>query len=217
MTSIERHSSTAKVMHNGVLTQKERLTYFDDEEAAIVPTVLAGDECFREKARTIAARDPEDRRAEAEREAKSYAPNRGSHRDLIVELLLIMAAEPWRRKEIPPLVFFANRHRRAVWADSPLDDFDPRRARARWVMLKEGAHGVARLGAFKCIHCGRPLGHDRYDRGASRRRSRRTHCGQCWGNPRIRRGIRSQLDAMRKALDAATGQRRRQRARRRLA
>ena len=55
-------------------------------------------------------------------------------------------------------------------------------------MLKEGAHAVARLGAFKCIHCDRPLGRDRYDRGASRRRSRRNHCGQCWGNPRIRRG-----------------------------
>jgi hypothetical protein len=58
-------------------------------------------------------------------------------------------------------------------------------------MLEEGALALARLGAFKCIHCGRPLGQDRYERGASRRRSRRTHCSQCWGNPRIRRGIRS--------------------------
>ena len=204
-------------MHNAALTEKERLTYFDEDEVAIVPTVLADNECFQEKAQTIAASDPLDRRAEAERQAKSYASNRGAHRDLIVELLLIMADEPWRRKEIPASMFFANQHRRAVWADSPLEELDPRRARARWEMLKEGAHAVARLGAFKCIHCDRPLGRDRYDRGASRRRSRRKHCGQCWGNPRIRPGIRSELDAMRKALDAATGQRRRQRARRRLA
>ena len=203
-------------MHNGALTRKERLTHFDDDEVALVVTVLAGDACFQEKARTISAAEPDDRQACAEREAKSYTPKRGPHRDLIVQLLLDAADEPWRRKEIPSDMFFANRYRRAVWADAPLDELDPRRARARWVMLKEGAHGVARLGAFKCIYCGRPLGPDRYDRGASRRRSRRTHCGQCWEDPRIRRGIPSELDAMRKALEAASGQRRRQRARRRL-
>ena len=41
-------------MHNAALTEKERLTYFDEDEVAIVPTVLADDECFQEKARTIA-------------------------------------------------------------------------------------------------------------------------------------------------------------------
>lgn len=203
------------MMHNGDLTQKERLTDFDDDEKALVVMILAADDCFQEKARTIAAADSEDRRDKAEDEAKSYTPNRGAHREAIIELLLDAADEPWRRKGIPPQMFFANRLRRAVWGDSPLDELDPRRARPRWKVLEEGARSVARFGAFECIGCGRPLGHDRYDRSASRRRSRRTHCSQCWEERRW--AIPSHLDAMRKALDVLTGRRRRQRASRRVA
>jgi hypothetical protein len=79
-----QHDQRAKVMHNDALTQKERLTYFDEDEVAIVPTVLAGDECFQKKARTIAEADPVDRRACAEREAESYTPKRGASRDLVL-------------------------------------------------------------------------------------------------------------------------------------
>jgi hypothetical protein len=207
------HSQTAKVMHNGGLTRKERLTYFDDDEVAFVVSVFAGSECFQEKARMIAAVDPEDRRDKAEDEAKSYTPKRGAHREAIIELLLDAADEPWRRKGIPPQMFFANRLRRAVWGDSPLDELDPRRARPRGKVLKEGSRAVARFGAFECIGCGTPLGHDRYDRSASRRRSRRTHCSQCWEERRW--AISCQVDAMRKARDVLTGRRCRQRAARR--
>lgn len=193
-------------MHNGALTRKERLTYSDDDEVALVVTVLAGDACFQEKARTISAAEPEDRQACAEREAKSYTPKRGPHRDLIVQLLLDAADEPWRRKEIPPDMFFANRYRRAVWTDAPLDELDPRRARVRWKMLEEGARALTCFGAFKCIECRRVFSESaRYERGASRRRSRRTHCDACKGSSRPALLVRSTLCGRRSTRQQGSG------------
>lgn len=81
-------------------------------------------------------------------------------------------------------------------------------------MLEEGAGALARFGAGKCIHRGASLGSDRYDRGAYGRRSRRTHCGPCREDV-PRRLMDSEVDAKRKALDAATGRHRLYRAARR--
>jgi hypothetical protein len=195
------------------LSEKERLTYFDQEEASVVPVVLAEDPDFQTKSRQIAGMAPCDRRPAAEREAKNYVPNKSAGQKLIVDLLLLMAKEPWEQRGWIRRDFFANLTRKAVWADAPLDKLDGRRARERWVMLEEGARALARRGAGKCIHCGTALGSDRYERGASGARSRRTHCGRCCPQSIVD----SELDALRKALDAATGRRRRYRAARRAA
>jgi hypothetical protein len=214
-----RPDSAQKSMHKreehlwgAPISEKERLTYFDQAEAAIVRVVLAEDAGFQSKSRQIADRPPSERRAAAEREAKSYVPNKSAAQELIVDLLLLMVEEPWRATGSTRRDFFANLTQAAVWADSPLDELDGRRTRERWAMLREGACALARFGAGKCIHCGTPLASDRYGRGASGQRSRRTHCGRCCPASIVA----SELDAKRKALDAATGRRRRYRAARRL-
>jgi hypothetical protein len=194
------------------LSKKERLTYFDEAEASIVPLKLSEDPDFQSKSRQIAGKPPLECRAAAELAAKDYVPNKSAAQELIVDLLLLMAEEPWRAKGIPARVFFANLTGTAVWVDAPLDELDGRRARERWAMLEEGARGLAYFGARKCMHCGEAFGKDLYDRGASGKRSRRTHCGRCPCPASI---ITSELDAKRKALDAWTGRRRRHRAARR--
>jgi hypothetical protein len=196
----------------GPISEKERLTYFDQAEAAIVRVVLAEDPDFQSKSRQIADETPRERRAAAERAAKSYVPNKSSAQELVVEVLLLMVEEPWRATGSTRRDFFSNLTQKAVWADAPLDELDGRRARDRWAMLEEGARALARFGAGRCIHCGTPLASDRYGRGASGQRSRRTHCGPCCP-PSI---VASELDSKRKALDAATGRRRRYRAARRV-
>jgi hypothetical protein len=199
------------------LSRKEHLTYFDQAEAAIVPLALAEDPDFQAKGRQIAGEPPRRRRSAAELSAKDYVPNKSAAQELVVELLLLMAEEPWRSKRMPRRhqrrYFFENLTQSAVWVDAPLDDLDGRRTRNRRAMLEEGARALAYFGARKCLHCGTPLASDRYDRGFSGRRSRRTHCGRCC-NASI---VASELDAKRKALAAATGQRRRYRAARRAA
>jgi len=198
------------------LTDKERFTYFDQDEASIVLVVLAGDADFKAKGLTVAAAPSVERRNAAARAARDYAPykNTPAHQ-LIVDLLLVMAEEPWREKGTTSLDFFANLFRPAVWCESPLHELDGRRARARWWTLENGAHALARFGARKCLNCGKALAGDIYERGASRKRSRRTHCEACKAKPRARHLIASQVNAKRQALDAATGQRRRHRAARR--
>ena len=125
----------------------------DQDEASIVPVVLADDECFREKARLVSAAD--DRVKRAQLEAKSYTPYRGAHRDLIVQLLLDTAEERWGTDPPGRRYFFANWGRRAVWAEpEALGELDPCRVRTRWPMLVEGAQCLARFGAFSCIACG---------------------------------------------------------------
>jgi hypothetical protein len=205
-------------MHKGdadSLSKKEHLTYFDQAEAAIVPLALSEDPDFQAKGRQIASELPRDRRAAAELLAKGYVPNKSAAQELVVELLLLMAEEPWRSKRMPRRhqrrYFFENLTQAGVWVDAPLEELDARRARDRRAMLEEGAQALAYFGAGKCMHCGSPLARDRHDRGFSERRSRRTHCGRCC-NASI---VASELDARRKALAAATGQRRRHRAARR--
>jgi hypothetical protein len=213
-----RPGSSRKSMHKHVadsLSKKEHLSYFDQTEAAIVPLALAEDPDFQSKGRQIADKPPRERRAAAELLATDYAPYKSAAQDaaheFIVGLLLIMAEQPWRTKGIPRHDFFANVTLTAVWVDSPLDELDGRRARERWGMLQEGAQALARFGAGKCIHCGTKFARDRYARGSSGRRSRPTHCGRCCPASIVA----SELDAKRKALDAATGWRRRYRAARR--
>jgi hypothetical protein len=214
MQGIEGHTRAQKSMHKlaaDPLSKKERLTYFDQAEASIVPLTLSEDPDFQSKSRQIAGKPQPERRAAAELAAKDYVPNKSAGQELIVDLLLLMAEEPWRAKGIPPRVFFANLTGTAVWVDAPLDELDGRRARERWAMLEEGARGLAYFGAGKCMYCGTPFASDRHGRGASGQRSRRTHCGRCCPASIVA----SELDAKRKALDAATGRRRRYRAARR--
>jgi hypothetical protein len=199
-------------MHSVDLTDKERKTLFDEDEVARVALALADSECFREKAQRVAAAStPEERTETARSEAKSYAPNAGARREWIAELLLDAADETWRERGWILRDVLSNRHRRAVWAETELDDSDPRRERERWAALDEGGLAIARFGAVRCIACGEPLESDRYARGASRKPSRCTHCDQCLFDQHPGRTA-SQLDAMRKAFDVGTGQRRRRRA-----
>ena len=153
----------------------------------------------------------------AQLEAKSYTPYRGAHRDLIVQLLLDAAEERWRTDPPGRRYFFANWGRRAVWAEpEALGELDPCRVRTRWPMLVEGAQFLARFGAFSCIACGMAFRESgRYERGVGRRFSRRYHCDAC--KDRFGTLAASQIGAIRKALDAATGQRRAWRAARRTA
>jgi hypothetical protein len=190
-----------------VLSKKERLTYFDQGETAIVPLVLSEDPEFQSKSRHIAGKPPRDRRAAAELLAKDYAPNKSAAQRRVVELFLLMAEELWRERGIPRRLFFENLTQRAVWVDAPLDELDGRRGRERRAMLREGARSFARFGAGMCMHCGTRLARDRYNRCP-----RPTHCGRCCS----RMTINSELLAKRKALDAWTGQRRHSRAARRL-
>jgi hypothetical protein len=189
------------------LTEKERLSYHDDDEASIVPWILGADDCFLERADTLAALPPEERAEEAGGIAKNYAPYKGPHRRLIVALLLLAAETPsaLRRTRL------ANYSRRAVWAESGLCDLDGRRKRERWRALEDGARRLARFGAGRCIHLGCPtsLASDQFVG-----RTRPTHCGAHAGG--LSSGIReSHRNEIREAFDAATGQRRQRRARRR--
>lgn len=204
-------------MHKGesALTPKERLTHHDHDEASILRVILADDPDFQAKSRPIAAAPANQRRRLAEVIARDYAPKRSAGHELIVELLLFMAEEPWRQKGAPRIDFFANLSRPAFWADSPLDELDGRRVRPRWATLEDGAHALALFGAGKCLNCEKKLAGDRYERGASGKRSRRLHCDACKTKER-RTLLASQVDAKRQALDAATGQRRRYRSARRL-
>ena len=81
--SLKTHQ-TLKWVHNEPLTAKERLSYHDDDEASIVPTVLSADPFFQESAETLASRPPDRRTAEAERIAKKYAAYKGPHQRLVV-------------------------------------------------------------------------------------------------------------------------------------
>jgi hypothetical protein len=209
MTSTLEHGRAAKLMHSGDLTRKERLTLFDEDEVARVTLILADDESFGEKAQRVAAANPHERMERARYEATSYAPYGGARQDWFVELFLIVADETWRAKGWMLRDFLSNRHRRAVWAETELDESDPRRQRERWPALDEGGRAIARFGAGKCIGCGTRLGSDRYERGASGKRSRRTHCDPCKDQHPGRTA--SQIDAMRKAFDLVTGARRRRR------
>jgi len=212
----------SKSMHKprGVMSDKERLANFDEDEAASVLLVLADDPDFQRKGRQIAEKPSEaGRRKEADSEAKRYVPYKGPAQDLMAQLLLLAAQEPWRPRGAIMRDFFANLPRSAVWAEAPLDELDGRRVRERWATLQEGAHALARFGAGRCIECGQQVGGDGFGysgRGVHARRSRRTHCEPCHCVlSRIQGAIESQLDRKRQALDALTSRRRRQRATRR--
>jgi hypothetical protein len=187
----------SKSVHNGDLTKREKRVCFDEDEAGVLPRVLATDEHFLAAAAIVAAAAHRDE--EADNQAAAYAPYRGRHRDYIASLLVAACERE------PPLrrTYLANRHRTAIWADAKQDELEPLRVRTRWPRLEEGAQRVAALGARRCIGCGGPL-----------RRGHRLHCSRCW--ERFPEGVRnSHAESMRVALDAATGQRRAQRAARR--
>lgn len=194
-------------MHNDEpLTEKERLSYHDDDEASIVPWVLGADECFLERADSLATLPPDERVRRAEEIAKSYAPYKGPHQHLIVALLLLAAETPAALRQTQ----LANHSRRAIWAESDLEDLDGRRKRERWRTLEDGARRLARFAAGRCIElsCRTKLAADQFVG-----RARPTHCDA------HRRGlaVKSHVNEIRQALDAATDQRRRRRALRRAA
>ena len=161
-------------MHKDELTKKAHVSFHDQDEAAVVASVLADDAHFQEKARLVAAAKVSESASVAEREAKSYAPNRGAHRDLIVRLLLTQADEPWQPRGGLGRDYLPNLFRPAVWVDAPLEEGDARRCRERWATLWTGARRLAQFGARQCIRCGTRLGADRF-----RHRSRPTHCSSC--------------------------------------
>jgi hypothetical protein len=194
----------------------ERILFHDEDESAHLATFLANDECFQANARAVAAEPRENWPAAAHREAKSYAPYRGVHRAYIVRLLLVAAEQPCVGRPDPnPASYFANLSRAGHWMEAPLEELDGRRVRERWETLTEGAQCFARFGAYRCINCGTAFSASgRYEYGPLRkRRSRRYHCDPC--DARLGSLAASQVEAMRKVLDAATGQRRRSRAARR--
>ena len=106
-------------MHKDELTKKAHVSFHDQDEAAVVASVLADDAHFQEKARLVAAAKVSESASVAEREAKSYAPNRGAHRDLIVRLLLTQADEPWQPRGGLGRDYLPNLFRPAVWVDAP--------------------------------------------------------------------------------------------------
>jgi RNA polymerase-binding transcription factor DksA len=207
MTLSVAHRRRSKSMHNAdlQLTKKERLSYHDDDEAAIVPWVLGGDDYFLARADILAGLQPDKRASEAEEIAKNYAPYKRAHHRFIVTLLLLAAETPPALRQTR----LVNSGRRSVWTDSDLDEFDGRRKRERWPTLKRGAERLALLGVNRCVECGEKL-------AASRRRTRPrvSHCAYC--EQRYSSKVRdSHLSEIREALDAATGQRRLRRAARR--
>lgn len=128
MKSIEGDLRARKSMHKSddLLSEKERLAYFDQTKAAIVGVVLAEDSDFQAKSQQIANGPSVERAEAARREAKTYAPNKTVAQELIADLLLLMAEEPWRAKRRDLFArrdfFFANRTLKAVWVEAPLDE-----------------------------------------------------------------------------------------------
>ena len=216
--SIVKGRSSQKSVRND-LSDKERLSYFDDEEAAVVPRVLADDSAFLDKAAKVASAPGSKRRAVAEQEAAAYTEYRGPARVLIAGYLLVAAEAPWRdvlvgeysetTETAARRCWFVNLSGRSVWVEAPLEQADPRRARRREAALEEGAKRVARFGAGQCICCGMTLAERYVAVGASRRRTRRDRCGACDVKPDL------YPTAMRDALEAATRQRQYRRAARR--
>jgi hypothetical protein len=206
-------------MHKGdELSQKERLTYFDEDEATVVRLVLAEDSDFKAKGQRTASKPTDERLAAAEREAASYAPYRTTSRRVIAELLLFMAEQPWCSRGSTAWLFFANLDRTAVWVEDPdLDDSSGRRVRERWESLRDGAQALAWFGADRCVGCGSDLGVRRYRRGAWGRRTRRRHCEACHDRDPLGSLCARRETDMRKALDLLTGARQRHRASRRAA
>jgi hypothetical protein len=207
--------AVAKSGHNDELTKKEHAHYSDELEAGLLGSVLADDDHFLSLVAALAATARHERRSRAWEQARDYAPYEGPHRALIAKLLLVVAEAEWRD---PPRTIAAQRRTllanlagRAVWAEAPLEDGDAQRVRERRNRLREGALYVARFGARKCIACGSRLRSHSTTQG---RPNRRFHCSQC--EEKLSAKIRSsQRDAMRDVLDAATGQRRARRAKRR--
>jgi hypothetical protein len=210
------HDQAAKLTHN---REDELARFFvDEDDASIVPVTLIRDDSFQEKARLVAS--AEDRLAKAESEAESYVPyagrHRGERREFIVQLLLEAAARADALGEPEMHDEFANRHRKAVWAEpEALTELDPRRVRDRTPMLRRGAKYFVNFGAFKCLHCGvQFVATDRYVRvGVSRRRSRRWHCDAC--EMELGTLVGCEIREMWKAVSAATGRYRQLRAARR--
>jgi len=209
------HAAPAKSTHN------ERVLFHGEDEQATLATRLARDDVFREKVRAVSGEPASARRTAAHREASSYAPNRGAHRDYIVRLLLLGATGQWRTtkeesRAAELSTSFANDCRTAHWLEADLGPLDGRRIRSRSTTLEEAAEFVARFGAFCCIRCGtsfKPI--SRYEYAAlSNRRSRRYHCDAC--KDTLGRSLaESQKEAIKKVFDVATGQHRLYRAARR--
>ena len=210
----------SKLVHKALepLTSKERLADFDDAEAAVLARVLVDDPTFQRKAACVADAAEDDRRAVAQREAGDYCRYRSPGRDLIASYLLLAAEAPWRRftdgccetsEAAARRDCFANLSRRAVWAEAPLEETDPMRARRRETTLEEGAKRIARLGAGQCVSCGTTLSEQYVRIGVSRRRTRRERCDLCEGTRDLYR------EAIREAFEAATRQRQGRRAGRR--
>jgi hypothetical protein len=204
------------------VSPREQRHHNDDDDAAILGRVLASDEVFHRKCELVAESAILQRWSTAEREACAYTPYRGAHRDLIVELLLA-GAKAWDdypgRFAAPVMRFrVQNLKRRSIWLDDETErDDEPRRWRDRKRRLEDGALRVARHGAGRCIGCDERLAGDRYERGPRGRRVRRFHCSARCPEARTAGIQASQLESMRDAFDAATGQRRARRAARRKA
>ena len=208
----------AKSGHNDELSEKERVHYFDEAEAGLLGWTLGGDAHFQGLVATLFASPPRERRARAREQARDYAPYNGPYRDLIAKLLLA-ACGAWEDSMTMPSsttaewcrTVLVNWEGRAVWAETDPEDADAQRVRGRWDRLREGALYVARFGARECINCGSRLRSHSTTLG---RPARRFHCSPC--EEKLSAKIRSsQRDARRDVLDAATGQRRARRARRR--
>ncbi len=221
-----------KSVHKEPETERERVHYFDEAEARMLGVVLADHPCFQEKAARVAAFPLDERRIRAREEALSYVPYEGQRRDVVVRLLLDAATVDERMpsglkdaatvdERGPGLIaafrrdVLANSLSRAVWAEADREGQDAERCRHRWARLQEGAERLARFGASTCVECGSKLS-DRYETGGGPRprRARRTHCSPC--ERAIQKKVReSHGDAIRDALDAASGHRRKRRAARR--
>jgi hypothetical protein len=165
-----RPLQTLKWVHNDEpLTKKARLSYHDDDEAGIVPRILAQDGFFIERTVELAKVPMHDRTDQAKRIARAYTPYRGLkkglHQDLIAGLLLCAAsAVEEGRSSAEVELRLVNYHRRPIWAEAELDELDGRRKRERWITLEQGAQRLARLGAgvYIDLDCSTRLAKDRW-------------------------------------------------------
>ena len=193
------------------LTEKERLSFHDDDEASVVPWVFGADEHFQRSVKELAKFAEGSRRKEARAIARRYVPYEGPHFDLIVDLLVYASCESLDPSGPVLQTLLVNRKRRAVWSEADIDELDPQRVRERWTTLEQGAQRLARRGSGKCIEleCSTPLRADKL-----RQRPRALYCDVHERD--THESLKSsQVDQIRQALDAATGQRRRARAARR--
>lgn len=210
-------------------TKAEKSNAYDGAEAVALPWTLAHDAAFLRYVRELEAMvDLDEREQKAVQIAKRYVPNRSANggQDSVKRLLLTAAAvlppAPLRPPGLLPTLLAAAQQQAlglATFWSKDEDELDAKRTHSRRVaatavavgettvalegVVLEGAKLVARRGANRCLRCERPV-------SQTGRRGRAYYCSPC--SAKIGRPGRDHDErAIREALDAASGHRRRRR------